>query len=175
MTKEPLLTADDLWRVDLDESLGIEDLVEELANAGLDTVDRLVGERSQVDDSIVQLGVLLGNGHAGLLAFNFRAHGVLDEKWQTRLGQADHKDLSGVELNVMLRARLDASWSLADPAFHVDDALLVDAEEQDSSKKRRLAKVVRRQMAGTYSATNLIMALLTRSPWLTKACTVWNR
>jgi hypothetical protein len=47
--------------VNFDESLLIQRLSEESDNTSFDSIDRLIGDGSQVDDSIVELSVLFGN------------------------------------------------------------------------------------------------------------------
>ena len=45
--------------MDFDEAVAVEMVAEELADASLDAIDGLVGERAQIDHTVVQLGVLL--------------------------------------------------------------------------------------------------------------------
>ena len=140
--------------MDFDEAVAVEMVAEELADASLDAIDGLVGERAQIDHTVVQLGVLLDGWQAGRLVLilyttqrnrisnntnqpnseqqqkahlSFGPHRVLEKQRQTRLRLADDEHLRGVQLDVALRARLDLGRRLAHPALHVDDALARDA------------------------------------------------
>ena len=50
----------DFWCVYFGEALLVENVPKQLANTGLDAVNRLIGERPQIDDAVIEFRVLFG-------------------------------------------------------------------------------------------------------------------
>jgi len=110
--------------MDLGESLGSQGVAEQLTHAGLDPEDGLVGGRPQVEDAVVQPGVLVdGDGQSSVLG-PFASGRVLDLERKLGSGRRNDEALFHLHLHVLLGAALDLGRSLLHSGVNVDDAFL---------------------------------------------------
>lgn len=117
----------DLRRVNLDEALIGEDVAEELAHAGFESEDRLVGWRAEVQHAVVQARVLVhANVEAVRVVFLLGSRSIFDLQRKLRLGLRHDEDFQALHLQILLRARLDLLRHRHDICPDVHDALARD-------------------------------------------------
>jgi hypothetical protein len=113
--------------MNLSEATSTQRIPEKSAHTMLNCENGLVSARPQINDTIVKSRVLADSSQ---IVVGLGPHRVLDENGQTRLGGAHNPQLTHMQLNTTLAARLHLGRTPANEALHVNDTLPRDARRE---------------------------------------------
>lgn len=109
--------------MDFREALIRQDVTEQFAHASLQTENGLIRRRSQVQDPIVQSGVLVDTDFQRFRIVGFlRPRGVFNLQRKLSLRCRNQENLNNMQLQVLFRARFYLAFHLDNLGFDVDDA-----------------------------------------------------